>query len=236
MKTVQDNRERKERDTILEKRLPLLRKIYDTCVSAYPINSIIPSSCDVFSDPFVEDLITGPPFSATFTEQDLVTVETTFFDIVSRWRKKVEEKLLDMISQACGTQNISESVFKLATTIFTCKYCPDDPLTYPRVLVHRCTRRYCYRNNDPALRILGCSSWISSECITFEAQKLGVLTEAIKLCGLDPQSATGEDIDKQKPIFECLACNNARKGRCTLSLPGLVWFFFMMIRNFVANL
>jgi len=41
------------------------------------------------------------------------------------------------------------------------------------------------------------------------------------LCGLDPKSATREDMDKLNPIFECLACNDLRKGRCTLPWLGV---------------
>ena len=230
MGAVMAKRLRKEREDMLQDRLPILDKIYNTCVSNYPINSIIPRSADVFLDPFVQDLITCPPLSATFTDKNLAAVETTFPDIVLRWRKQAEEKLLNMVTQGCGIQTTSEFVLQLATTVFTCKYCIDDPLTYPRVLVHRCATRIFYSDREdedmPSIRrFLDCAYWNIGNVITFEAQRTVVLTKAIKLCGLDPMSATREDIEKKWPIFECLACNDPRKGRCTLSWLGVVCCF-----------
>jgi hypothetical protein len=235
MGTVKAKRLRDERDTILLERLPILHKVYDTCIETYPINSIIPCVSDVYLDPVVQDLITSPPLSATFTNENLATVEALFPDIILRWRKQTEEKLLNMSSQGCSTQNVPESALQLATTIFSCTLCPDEPLTYPRVLIHRCATKNCYHNpvvdDDLSVlkRSLNCSYWNSGNNMIFEAQKITTLTKVIKLCGLDPKSATREDMDKQNPIFECLACNDTRKGRCTLSWLGVVCFLFLTV-------
>lgn len=235
MGTVKAKRLRDERHTTLLERLSILGKVYNTCVETYPINSIIPCVADVYLDPVVQDLVMGLPLSATFTDENLATVGALFPDIVLRWRKQTEEKLLNMISQGCSTQNVPESAFQLATTIFSCTLCPDDPLTYPRVLVHRCATKKNY-NYHPVVdgddlsvlwRSLDCSYWNAGNYMNFEAQKIAILTKVIKLCGLDPKSATREDMDKQNPIFECLACNDARKGRCTLSWLGVVCFLIL---------
>lgn len=225
MGTVKTNRLRKERDTVLSERLPFLNKIYNTCVETYATNSIYPCVSDVFLDPIVQDLMMGPPLAATFTDENLTTVGALFPDIVLRWRKKTEENLLNMI-----TQNASASALQLATTIFSCRLCPEEPMTYPRVLVHRCATKHFYHGDviDGDLlvlrRSLDCSYWNSGDFIFFEAPKIVPLANALKLCGFDPKSATGEDMDKRNPIFECLACNDARKGRCTLSWLGIVCF------------
>jgi hypothetical protein len=222
---------------MLLERLPILRKIYDTCVKDYPINSMIPCVPDVYLDPTVRDLVTvplsesGAP-SAIFTDENLATVKTIFPDIVLRWRERTEEKLLNMISPDCGTQNTSESVLQLAMTIYTCKLCPDEPLTYPRVLVHRCATKNSYSDpvNDDDLLVLrrsfDRSPWNSGNLISFEGQRIAFLSKLIKLCGLDPTSITKDDMDKQNPVFECLACNDARRGRRTLSWLGVVCFLF----------
>ena len=88
----------KERVTLLAERLPILRKVYNTCVETYPVNSIIPRVADVFLDPVVQDLFNRPSLSTTFTEKDLEKVGAIFPDIVLRWHNKTEEKLLNMIS------------------------------------------------------------------------------------------------------------------------------------------
>lgn len=223
MGRIKSRRLQREREIMLQKRLPILRKIYDACVATYPVGSIIPCSADVFLDPFVQNLILNPSLTATFTEQSLETVGAAFPDIVLRWRKETEEKLLNMIS----TENASKSIFQLATTIFSCKHC-DARLTYPRVLVHCCATKHFYHSSDEDLsivmRYLDCSYWNYGNLITFEVEKIALVAEAIKLCGLDPMSATGEDMVKLDPIFECLSCNDAREGRCMLSWPGLVCF------------
>ncbi|KAF8810052.1 hypothetical protein BYT27DRAFT_7186905 [Phlegmacium glaucopus] len=227
MEATKARRLRKERDTILQQRLPILRKIYDTCVSTYPVNSIIPSCADVYYDPFVQNLVTTPPLNATFTDEDLAAVGTAFPDIVLRWRKQTEEKLLNMINQGYDIQNADESILQLATTVFSCRHCANEPLTYPRVLIHHCaTDRPSYHDSlDEDLpqirRFLHCSNWNLGNIITFETKEIAALTEVINLCGLDPKSATAEDLDKQNAIFECLTCNDVRKGRYTLSWLGV---------------
>ena len=129
------------------------------------------------------------------------------------------------------SQYIDSSSLHLATTIFFLLILPDDPLTYPRVLIHRCaafTGTGIDKDRPALQRFLGCSYWNYGNFINFkfEAQNIVSLSEAIKLCGLDPNSANREDMEKQNPIFECLACNDVRKGRCTLSWLGLVCYLF----------
>ena len=225
-----------ERVALLTKRLPILRKVYNTCVETYPVNSIIPRAADVFLDPVVQDLFIRPPLSTAFTEKDLETLGTLFPDIVRRWRNITEEKLLNMIAPS---EKITESSFQLATTIFSCRFCHNDPLTYPQVLIHHCATvdygRVYDEEQSVIRRYLDCSNWNVGN-ITFDAKKVECLSEAIKLCGLDPKSATREDMDKRDPIFECLACNDLRKGRCTLSWLGVVFFILFLSYDNDANL
>ena len=237
MEDVKAKRLRKERDTLLAERLPILRKIYNTCVESYPVNSIIPCASDVFLDPVVQDLFFRSPLSTTFTDKDLETVGVFFPEIILRWRNKTEEKLLNMMTLS---QDNSKSSLQLATTVFSCRLCHIEPLTYPRVLIHRCaTASYpgmttvIDEDQTVVRRFLDRSYWNAGN-ITFDTQIILSLSEAIKLCGLDPKSATREDMDKQDPIFECLACNDVRKGRCTLPWLGLVCLFFPFHDN-VAN-
>ena len=41
--------------------LPILHKVYNTCVETYPFNSIIPHAAYVFLDSVVQDLFILPP-------------------------------------------------------------------------------------------------------------------------------------------------------------------------------
>jgi hypothetical protein len=227
----------RERSTLLTERLPILLNVYNTFVETYPVNSIIPCVADVFIDPLVQDLFFRPPLSTTFTEKDLETVGALFPEIVRRWRNTTEEKLLNMISPNQEVP-VAKSLLQLATTIFSCRLCPNHPLEYPQILIHSCatagiSSRNVYNDNseDSVLRwLLECSNWTSGDFITFDALNIARLSEAIKLCGLDPKTATREDMDKRDPIFECINCNDLRKGRCTLTLLGLVFYFnFNMI-------
>jgi hypothetical protein len=240
MEEQKAERLRRERVILLMERLPILCKVYNTCVETYPINSIIPCVADVFIDPFVQDLLICPPLSTTFTTKDLETVGAHFPEIVRRWRYKTEEKLLNMM---VPSQMVTGSLFQMATTIFSCRLCDNDPLTYPQVLIHRCaTATYISetaedREQSVVRRFLECSIWNAGNYITFDVQKIACLSEAIKLCGLDPKTVTREDMDKRDPIFECIACNDLRKGRCTLTWLGLVfYFYFYMMKRNVSNL
>ena len=114
--------------TLLTKCLPILRKVYNTCVETYPINSIIPRVTDVFLDPVVQDLFNLPPLSTNFTENDLETLGALFPDIVRRWQSITEELLLNMIAQSQKTK----SLFQLATTSnFSCLVCQNDTARWP---------------------------------------------------------------------------------------------------------
>ena len=216
----------KERDALLLERLPILRNVYNICVETYPVNSIIPRASDVFLDPVVQDLFFRPPLSTTFTEKDLETVGTFFPDIVLRWRNKTEEKLLNL----SPNQNISESLLRLTSAGHDYFFLPI-LYQWPFDISSSSYTQMCHlrgiwvHEDQVAIRdFLGGSYRNAGKIINFDAQKIACLSEAIKLCGLDPKSVTREDMDKQNPIFECLACNDLRKGRCTLSWLGLVLF------------
>ncbi|KAK0209124.1 hypothetical protein DFS33DRAFT_1307780 [Desarmillaria ectypa] len=51
---------------------------------------------------------------------------------------------------------------------------------------------------------------------TWYADKLGFdkATTTIKLCGLDPKTATAQDMDDMDPRFICLQCST--NGRCVI--------------------
>ena len=234
MENRKTKRLRKERDTLLAERLPILRKIYKTCVETYPINSIIPNASDVFLNPIVQSLLIHPP---TIKDKDLETLGTFFPNIVLYWRTITEKKLLNMISP--GQDISASSLLELATTIFSCRFCHNEALTYPQVLIHRCASHSqgtpTTDEDLPVLRrFLDCSYWNSNNFLAFDAPKIASLSEAIKLCGLDPKSATREDMDKLDPIFECLSCNDVRKGRCTLPWLGVVCIFIFYYYHLIA--
>jgi hypothetical protein len=39
----------------------------------------------------------------------------------------------------------------------------------------------------------------------------------VSMAGLDPKTATAQDMDALDPIFECIACNSFTEGRATMT-------------------
>jgi len=44
----------------------------------------------------------------------------------------------------------------------------------------------------------------------------------LEILGLDPQTATVEELDELDPIFECLMCNDPEKGRFVMAWESTV--------------
>jgi len=55
--------------------------------------------------------------------------------------------------------------------------------------------------------------WNARGDITFNVDSLKILTEAVKVCGLDPKSTTIAEIEAVSPILECNVCSDGYTGR-----------------------
>ncbi|KDR81924.1 hypothetical protein GALMADRAFT_221811 [Galerina marginata CBS 339.88] len=225
MQTVKTRRLARERHDKLLHRLPILKSILETFVATLPANALHPSAGELFRDSVVWDIIINTPSTVDFKKEHFDPIVPMLPDIVLRWKRKIEEKLLHLIRTAAPEYTFDpETVFQLATTAFSCSGCgyKNQSLWHPRVLMHSCATKNDYSAvedadlNDvkSALRQV---YWNYRLCLSFKPYDLQLLSKVVGMCGLDPNTATAVDMDVVNPIFECVACNRPQLGRATMT-------------------
>lgn len=223
------------REELLSKhRLPMLKKAYDEVVATLPANSIYPGIADVFVHPAVQENI-NLPMTVEVKEKDF-KLGSLFSEITAQWKKDVKERLIAMIPDNCIPENTKKSanLFELATVSFHCDSlgCParDASLRYPEVMMHWCSstvsKYYNETVEDADLRIVKdrffSVTWNATSGIKFSERAFKFLSEAVKMCGLDPITTTVTQMDEMSSIFECMTCNDEYYGRATMGWDNLV--------------
>jgi len=226
---------------MLKHRLKLLQELHKSCVSELPANTLLPSSADLFMYPVVRQLIEDSPNDGEFTLVYLTSIKKLFRETSKHWASETKAKLFAMMqgkTQPGGEElrNI-DTVLNLATTFFICSYCcshtyyrdREPSFRYKRTIMHACTRKCEYQEDlmEPFLslyRFLGIVPWNHSEVISFDTDAHHFMREVVTMCGLDPDITTAKDMDTLNPIFECLKCNSAFRGRCTMTWESAVTY------------
>jgi hypothetical protein len=232
MEAVKSRRVQKERRDLLRERLPALNTVRETCVSTLPANAIYPTTADLFRIPLVRNIIDTVPTTGDFTNDDLEPVSLSFDVLNLQWQKEIELKLLDLIQAAEGSDKHdsldAEAVLNLATSFFSCKGCARF-LRYPAILMHPCATKWNFQapeKDDPdhlyIAEIRRETFWNSNHNITMKPEHIAVVSRLVDMVGLNPKTATVQDLDTLNPIFECISCNSLSEGRATMSWQTVV--------------
>ncbi|KAF8965313.1 hypothetical protein BDZ97DRAFT_801129 [Flammula alnicola] len=230
MEDTRAKRLSREHETFLVASLPELNQIYHNFVSTLPVNTLYPTTiCDVLQDSAVRRIIDTAPH----TLPGCVLGDTEWFslfpEVIRRWETSVDDKLIALITNACGDKYAFDpkTVLNLATTWFTCSRCREH-LRHPRVLMHKCATHVFVDRVDPDIytavvkRLLWQIPWNSLGCISFELKNLVCMTKVVELCGFNPKITTIQDMNAASPIIECVACNHPREGRPVMMWPKVL--------------
>jgi hypothetical protein len=227
MENTKSRRVQQERRTFLRGRLAALNTVRETCVSTLPANAIYPTTTDLFRIPFVRSIIDTVPATGDFTSDDLEPVRLSFDDLNLQWQKEIEQKLMDLIQAAKGS-DVQDSldakaVLTLATSFFSCRRCPRF-LRYPAILMHPCATKYNHQaleKDDPdylyIAEIREETFWNANHYISMKLGHIAIVSRILDVVGLDPKTATAQEMDALNPIFECISCNNLSAGRAIMS-------------------
>ncbi|KAF9530615.1 hypothetical protein CPB83DRAFT_892575 [Crepidotus variabilis] len=110
-------------------------------------SSILPTASIVASNAPVSDFILDVPEGQIITQQDLEPLRKDCLKKTTSWRNDIDNYLIDLLPLPRPAEsNVSD--LNLATTFFKCHFCTE-PITYPRVLVHKCLRT---RNDSGSAR------------------------------------------------------------------------------------
>ena len=228
MEAMKSQRLESERRALLSERLAVLNTVRETCVSTLPANATYPTTADLFRIPFVRNIIdTVPAATGDFTSDDLEPVSLSFDVLNLQWQKEIGHKLVGLIQAAEGSDAQdsldAEAVLNLATSFFSCKACPRF-LRYPAILMHPCATKYNYQapeKGDPdhlyIAEIRRETFWNTNHNVSMKPEHVAFVSRLLDMVGLDPKTATAQEMDNLNPIFECISCNSLSEGRAIMS-------------------
>ncbi|KAF7302739.1 F-box domain-containing protein [Mycena chlorophos] len=157
------------------------------------------------------------PADVDVLEADFEALLPEFPSLITTWRDSLPAKVLE---RHADLEN--EDKLKLAKCVFKCALCPGNnnfgaflglssgsrmshfgPLLWPRVLSHHCLSHL--PGLPWMLSTLKPIRW-SAESLEFDKPASEVIVRLVELCGLDPETATVEEMDALDARFACHRC------------------------------
>ena len=238
MEETRRERLARERDAMYKERLLILNDIIKAYAATLTPTASFPTSADVFKHPMVRSIIETTPPTERFTPEALQPIVPLLPEIDLHWQEKARSQLFMMIRTAAPWYVFDEqTVLDLATTSFHCKRAGYQGCSYgghighPDILMHECARSDPFsRENDfnPGSaefyirQFLHEVPWNYRRELDFDPVQMRILTDVVRMCGLDPTTTTRAEMDDLDSIFECVQCNDERRGRATMRWWGVV--------------
>ncbi|KAF8912071.1 hypothetical protein CPB84DRAFT_1841774 [Gymnopilus junonius] len=98
------------------------------------------------TEPF-RSLIKDDTISNSDLLRRLVEHESQIATIATSWKDNTDRFLRKLLQESSNIVGSDVDPLHLAVTFFKCGFC-DDPITYPRILMHRCLRDRPYENEE----------------------------------------------------------------------------------------
>ncbi|KAJ7126990.1 hypothetical protein C8R44DRAFT_780134 [Mycena epipterygia] len=209
-----------EHTKIIKERRLLAAQVYHKYRETFPPDTVFPPKVDVIcNEPFrvvIEDTPVYP--EEKVTEESFAAAILQVPQISTDWKRcKVEElvKIMKMV-----VPNAVEADLDLATTFFmSASYNANEPVGYPRILVHAAasTLRYSDDEGSQSLKwCLGQDSWNGDGTIRIHKRASGIVRSVVEACGLDPDVTTTAEMNEINPVMECLNCSDDTHGRLVM--------------------
>ncbi|KAK0196745.1 hypothetical protein F5146DRAFT_1012796 [Armillaria mellea] len=159
---------------------------------------IAPSTADVCLIPKIKAILENINVELYNYEEDFADIKAELPKISRDWRRSKGMYLLSLMPG--NKHDISR--LSLATTFFKCHECTE-PISYPRVLAHKCMT---------ALRH-GYQPWNFNrngvECYELAG---GCAVDVVRASGLRAEKATVEDMERADVWLECMNCRVPERG------------------------
>ncbi|SJK99053.1 uncharacterized protein ARMOST_02338 [Armillaria ostoyae] len=159
----------------------------------------VPSIVDFLAVPHHNTLIKSP-ISLTLSERELKPV-------VEAFRKDWMDQALNELIRVLGkiqperlTKYQKRAYLELARNVFECRGCSSRGLFFPQVLEHEC----CIYSRDP--RSMGSERRCVWTVKYLSRQEMAFMPTLIWAIGLDPETATVDDIASLDQRYRCLIC------------------------------
>ncbi|THU94670.1 hypothetical protein K435DRAFT_779323 [Dendrothele bispora CBS 962.96] len=228
LQPTRDRRLQREQTNALKPRYEALKKCYNICIFEQNLKqSGYPPFGDVIESNIGYDIIFNTPYDQTLSEDAFDEELKMLPSFIDDWKQRKRQELIEMVQKDIPEATVD--TLSLAKTVFFCRLC-NDLLWYPGVLEHCChTGPYWQR---PTLDIYrGFNPYVECEAdpwnkhptrISFSPQYSMDLSSTMQACGLDPDTASREDVDSlDYVILECKSCS--RPGRSTTERVFMRW-------------
>ncbi|KAF8908711.1 hypothetical protein CPB85DRAFT_1309215 [Mucidula mucida] len=178
-----------------------------------------PPSALCVHQPFV-DIIKNTPHAEDATSKLKEALDSeTVLAISAAWREQQEKHLIAMLRRKKGRKADLSLIVNAFTCVECSKYAPRI-LHYPHFASHSCFY------STEAVGDTKVALWTGKGIKTLEKAVYARCQEFVRMCGLDPDTATAADMDGADVFFHCEECN----GRRT-SVNGMKLFELMRWRT-----
>ncbi|PPR02534.1 hypothetical protein CVT24_001960 [Panaeolus cyanescens] len=224
MTSIRDKRLEGEKRMLYRTRMEFLQTAYNQAVKDWLPNKKAPHVSDFFIVPRIRTVVldTAPEINVT---REHFFDEASFPGLVQEARTTRQEKLLQVIEKGYRAIKMDydpEIVSKLVTTVFANEKLGladnnirtvAQALSLKSVPAWHSDREKMPLVEQIALDVFKCRPWNSDRTIGFDRVGHAIISELVKLCGLDPLTTTLEEMNHLNPIFECVACSRMPRGR-----------------------
>ncbi|KIK62817.1 hypothetical protein GYMLUDRAFT_41699 [Collybiopsis luxurians FD-317 M1] len=225
-----EHRERRlteEKERLIRMRYSRLRMVYSQNSFCIDAQEPLPALGDIMNLKFFEDLIWGIPPEDELTEDFFKLKLSEFLPrFLEQWRHSRIQEMVNVMQKVVPSATASD--LHLATSTFVCTVCSrPGPLVFPEMFYH-----YCCRNgrHEDARMANFCGEGQDSPwrcCLEFSKEKSITVKKFVEACGLDPKTATTQDLYSSNPLVECLDCNvkgvQWNHGRLFMRWPEPLW-------------
>lgn len=208
---VKTERLAQEKMAALCSRRDILVEAYREFRLAKPFRTVLPGLGDIVTIQEIARVIENTPYDQVLTKSDLRAlldaVPQSYFD---DWRDRCDTALVGVLNSSRRKTSWTKADLKLATTVFAYKDGFSN-LSYPLVLVSDDLTRLPWNTklgHDSLAATCRETPWSSK---FLRAPHRHIVKELVVLAGLDPKTATPEEMDELDPWYACL--NHPIKGR-----------------------
>ncbi|PPR01424.1 hypothetical protein CVT24_001898 [Panaeolus cyanescens] len=204
-----------------------------------------PGLRDVFECQRVKDLVFKTSPEVTLEDIDFGFVNELLPEIVQHWRESASAQLVAKIRSTMGVQHDIDpsTVLSLATSVFACddRYpCFKRSLWFSDALAHPCCTPPSSQNdvgmeNEPTYLHFARKPW-SAKTLQFRKFDYNVISQVVELCGLDPATATIEQMNALDHVFECTKCRKPSSGRQVMNWQGVLQHFRQVHGHFLIDI
>ena len=220
----------------LSDRLAIIGDLYQLYLSHCPIEQPQPTLADICTFDYVHQILALPE-NPTDISRALSGLYNELPGITESWRATVSRRLLQLLPTCSGVIYNPLYRLELATAFFSCALGCPEPLSFPRVLVHKCansvvqvpTFELVSMDRTQALSAtLGEEPWnFRGDRITFSPKASLAAHKIVEIVGLDPYCTTAKRMDELDLWFGCPLCSTDEL-KCLMSWDAAVSLHFYL--------